>query len=149
MVSLLFVNNMQRGRRTWKVSDCGKNHEQFIYLVRYCLSYDVTGRVAMDQAQTSCDCGTHRGALYFAVDYGVLFTSGNTASSWSRSVLVFAMAFHQLRIYKFRMDMAVAGPRWTYLRMVNLNCCRLVGYCTAVTKLWKSIFANFYYAGYQ
>ena len=62
---------------------------------------------------------------------------------------VFAMAFHQLRIYKFRMDMAVAGPRWTYLRMVNLNCCRLVGYCTVVTKLWKSIFANFYYAGHQ
>ena len=39
----------------------------------YCLSYDVTGRVAMDQAQTSCDCGTHRGALYFAVDYGMFY----------------------------------------------------------------------------
>ncbi len=51
--------------------------------------------------------------------------------------MVFAMAFHQLRIYKFRMDMAVAGLRWTYLRVVNLNCCRLVGYCTAVTKLWN------------
>ena len=93
-----------------------KNHEQFIYLVRYCLSYDVTGRVVMDQAQTSCDCGTHRRSFVFCgrLRY-VLFASGNTASSWSRSVLVFAMAFHQLRIYKFRMDMAVAGPRWTYL----------------------------------
>ena len=80
------------------------------------------------------------GALYFAVDYGVFYLLLGTRQ---------VVGADPLRIYKFRMDMAVAGPRWTYLRMVNLNCCRLVGYCTAVTKLWKSIFANFYYAGYQ
>ncbi len=39
------------------------------------------------------------GALYFAVDYGMFYLLlGTRQSSWSRSVLVFAMAFHQLRI---------------------------------------------------
>ena len=90
------------------------------------------------------------GALYFAVDYGMFYLLLGTRQVVGADPFWFLhMAFHQLRIYKFRMDMAVAGPRWTYLRVVSLNCCRLVGYCTAVTKLWKSIFANFYYAGYQ
>ena len=98
------------------------------------------------------------GALYFAVDYGMFYLLLGTRQVvgadpfWFLLWLSISYGFTNFVWIWLWLDRdghihtKFVNP---YLRVVNLNCCRLVGYCTAVTKFWKSIFANFYYAGYQ
>ena len=79
----------------------------------------------------------------------VLFASGNTASSWSRSVLVLlwlsiSYGFTNFVWIWLWLDRDGHTLEWSVLIVAGWLATALLS-----TKLWKSIFANFYYAGYQ
>ena len=88
------------------------------------------------------------GALYFAVDYGMFYLLLGTRQVvgadpfWFLLWLSISYGFTNFVWIWLWLDRDGHTLEWSILIVAGW-------YCTVVTKLWKSIFANFYYAGHQ